>query len=75
MIDPETTVSELMRRHPQVIDLFVRRRMLCVGCPCQAYHTLADVVRLYGFDRDEFLATITRAIKNKKRRGKCKQEK
>jgi len=75
MIDPQTTVSELMREHPQVIGLFIKRKMLCVGCPSQRYHSLEDVARLYGFDRDEFLETITQAITTKKRRGTCKQEK
>ncbi len=65
-IDSKTTVSELMRQYPQTIDFFIKRKMLCVGCPCQDYHTLADVAWFYGYEVEKFLETIRTAALSEK---------
>jgi hybrid cluster-associated redox disulfide protein len=47
-IDSEITVGELISRHPSVIRVFIQRKMLCVGCPVEAFHTLEDAARFHG---------------------------
>jgi hypothetical protein len=37
-------------------------RLLCVGCPTEAFHTLADVAREYDLDIDLLLALIRSEI-------------
>jgi hybrid cluster-associated redox disulfide protein len=49
-ISLDITVKELMDRYPQVLRRFMDLRLLCVGCPTEAFHTLADVVREYQLD-------------------------
>jgi len=61
-IDPETTIHELLKRHPGATTVFIQRRMLCVGCPAQAYHTLEDVVRIHGCSWDGLCDAIREAI-------------
>lgn len=47
-LDSKMTVSELLRVHPSAMDVFIKRKMLCLGCPAASFHTLEDVARIYG---------------------------
>ena len=47
-LDSKMTVSELMRVHPSAMDVLIKRKMLCVGCPTESFHTLEDVACIYG---------------------------
>jgi len=61
-IDPETTIQELLKLHPRATAAFIKRRMLCVGCPAQAFHTLEEVARIHGSTIDDLYAAIRDAI-------------
>jgi hybrid cluster-associated redox disulfide protein len=61
-IDPEMTIQELLNQYPRATALFIARRMLCVGCPAQAFHTLADVARFHGSTIDDLCAAIREGI-------------
>jgi hybrid cluster-associated redox disulfide protein len=61
-IDPEMTIQELLKQHPRATAMFIACRMLCVGCPTQAFHTLADVARIHGRAIDDLCVAIRDAI-------------
>jgi hybrid cluster-associated redox disulfide protein len=54
-ISPLLTVKELLDRYPQALPAFMRLRLLCVGCPTEAFHTLADVAREYDIDINDLI--------------------
>lgn len=62
MFDSKMTVSELITAHPETIDVFIKRKMLCVGCPTEAFHTLADVARIYGIPLEELIKEFSEII-------------
>jgi hybrid cluster-associated redox disulfide protein len=47
-LDSKMTVSELMTYHPSAIDVFVKRKILCIGCPTDRFHSIEDVARING---------------------------
>jgi hypothetical protein len=53
--------------YQSAMDIFIKKRMLCVGCPAQDCHTLEDVAEIYGYARESFLRTLSKAIKNDKK--------
>lgn len=66
-IDPQEisarlTVKELLDRYPQTLPAFMRLRLLCVGCPTEAFHTLADVAREYDLDINDLIDRIQSTI-------------
>ncbi|MBN2243499.1 MAG: DUF1858 domain-containing protein [Acidobacteria bacterium] len=65
-LDLNMTVGELMVQHPSVMDVFIKKKMLCIGCPAQDCHTLEDVAEIYGHTRESFLETLSAAIKKEK---------
>ncbi|MBN2438757.1 MAG: DUF1858 domain-containing protein [Deltaproteobacteria bacterium] len=62
IIDSKMTVSELLKVHPSVMDVFIKRKMLCVGCPTESFHTLEDVARINGIALDQLLRELRGAI-------------
>jgi len=48
--------------YPRAVSVFIERRMLCVGCPTEAYHTLEDAARIYGCTVNALQEDIQEAI-------------
>jgi len=61
-LDSKMTVSELLRVHPSTINVFIQRKMLCVGCPTETFHTLEDVARIYNISLKKLLKELRVAI-------------
>ncbi|TFL17266.1 DUF1858 domain-containing protein [Jannaschia formosa] len=59
--DPDLPLADLMSRWPAAIPVFLRHRMLCVGCLIAPFHTVTDACRAYGLDESAFLAELHRA--------------
>lgn len=59
--DSKMTVNELMMVYPSAITVFVKRRMLCIGCPTETFHTLEDVARINGIALKSFMKEIREA--------------
>lgn len=59
---PSLTVSQVLERWPQMIPVFVRHRMTCVGCTMAPFETLADVTAIYGLDLDGFLSELEQTM-------------
>ncbi|NDW07677.1 DUF1858 domain-containing protein [Jiella pacifica] len=57
-IRPDLAVDDLLRRHKAAIPVFIRRRMLCIGCPFAPSHTIADACREHGIELDSMLAEL-----------------
>jgi hybrid cluster-associated redox disulfide protein len=61
-LDSKMTVSQLMERHPSVIAVFIKRKLGCVGCPTEAFHTIDDVAHANGLTLKPFIDELERAI-------------
>ncbi len=70
-LDSKITVSELMRVHPSAMDVFIRRKLLCVGCPTESFHTLEDVACIYGIAQEKFLKELREAIAEEEKTRSC----
>ncbi len=56
------TVKELLEQHPNLLQTFIDMKRMCVGCPADAFHTLAEVAGEYGLDRREFFAGLQKSL-------------
>jgi hybrid cluster-associated redox disulfide protein len=66
-LDSKMTVSELMAHHPSAIEVFIKRRMLCVGCPTETFHTIEDAACMNGILLKHLLKDLRDAIDTPKR--------
>lgn len=63
--DSNMTVRELMTHHPSAIDIFIKRKMLCVGCPTETFHTIEDVACINGILLKYLLKNLRDAMPSK----------
>ena len=61
-LSPDITVKELLDRYAQLLKTFMDIGLLCVGCPAESFHTLADVAWEYHLDLNQLLQRIYTAI-------------
>lgn len=58
------TVKELLETHPKLLHIFLDMGLLCVGCPAEAFHTLAEVAKEYKLDADQLLRRINKSVRD-----------
>ena len=56
-------VDDVMRRQPATIAVFLRYRMLCVGCFIAPFHSVEDACCAHGIEPETFLAALQAAGK------------
>ncbi|MEO9530843.1 DUF1858 domain-containing protein [Roseibium sp.] len=61
--DPDLTLTSLFELWPETPAVFLRRRMLCFGCPIAPFHTVIDACREYGLDEQAFRAELRAAVR------------
>lgn len=60
--DPDLALDQLMTFWPETIHVFLRHRMLCIGCMVSPFHTIVDACIEYGLDEQLFRAELYQAI-------------
>ena len=58
------TINELLNQYPHLLKVFMELGLLCPGCPAEAFHTLEDTAKEYGYDLDALIQHIHKTIKN-----------
>jgi hybrid cluster-associated redox disulfide protein len=61
-ITASTTIDEVVTRHPATAQVFIRRRVHCVGCEIDRFHTVADVCHIYGQPLESFLHELRQFV-------------
>lgn len=58
----DLTVKQILDRYPQTLRIFMDMGVLCVGCPAEAFHSLADVARVYKLNLKQLRKRILSVI-------------
>jgi hybrid cluster-associated redox disulfide protein len=56
--DPDMPLDMVMSIWPDTVVVFLRHKMLCVGCMVNPFHTVIDACREYGLDEKMFRAEL-----------------
>lgn len=56
--DPDLPLHDLMNAWPETISVFLRHRMLCVGCLVAPFHTVVDSCVEHKVDETQFRAEL-----------------
>jgi hybrid cluster-associated redox disulfide protein len=64
VFQPQTRIAELLDEHPECIPVFLRHRMICVGCGMASFDTLAEAMQNYGLRFDDFLEELRGVVKS-----------
>lgn len=60
--DPDLPLADVMTHWPDTVPVFLRHRMLCVGCVISPFHTIVDACAEYSLNEQEFVAELRDAV-------------
>ncbi len=60
--DPDLPIEDLMSKWPETVAVFMRHKMLCVGCLVNPFHTVLDACAEYGLDVEAFYLELAASI-------------
>jgi hybrid cluster-associated redox disulfide protein len=61
--DPDLPLAELMSQWPEMVQVFLRHHMLCVGCSVSPFHTLRDACHEYHLEEAAFRAELHESLR------------
>lgn len=65
-ITKEMMFGEILRKHPETADVFLRQGMSCLGCPMAMQETIEQGAMAHGIDADKLVAELNKKIGKKK---------
>ena len=60
----DISVKELIDQYPTLIKSFMDLGLLCIGCPAEAFHTVEDIAKEYGYELNTLVHEINRVIQD-----------
>ena len=57
------SLSDLMTQWPQTIPIFLKYKMLCVGCLVNSFHNVEDACKEHGVEETVFWADLHQGMK------------
>ena len=64
-ITKEMNIREVIEKYPEVIPIFQKYNMGCIGCIAASFEKLSDIASVHGVDVKTFVNDLNDAIKNK----------
>ncbi len=64
-LDSKMTVNELLTEFPSVLDVFIKHKMPCIGCPADGFHTIEEAALMNGILLENLLKELSKVIKIK----------
>ena len=58
------SITEILNRWPEVIPVFLKHKMACVGCSLADFMTLEDALDIYQLNEEQFIEEIKNTIQS-----------
>jgi len=69
MIDEKITkdmnIKDVIQEHPEVIPVFAKYNMGCIGCIAASFEKIEDIAEVHGVDVENFVKELNEAMKKK----------
>ena len=63
-ITEDMNIREVIEKHPEVIVVFHKYNMGCVGCIAASFEKLSDIATVHGVDVKQFVKELNEAMEN-----------
>ena len=64
-ITEDMNIREVLENHPEVVPVFVKYSMGCVGCIAASFEKIKDIAAVHGVDVKTFVKELNEAVQNK----------
>ncbi len=61
-ITKEMSITEIVQKHPQTVEILVQHGMGCLGCAAARFENLSQGAAAHGIDLDSLLADLNKAV-------------
>ena len=64
-ITKDMNIKDVIEKHPEVIPVFAKHNMGCIGCIAASFEKISDIAEVHGVDVDLFVKELNNAMKKK----------
>jgi hybrid cluster-associated redox disulfide protein len=64
-ITEDMNIQEVIEKHPEVVAIFAKYNMGCVGCIAASFEKISDIAGAHGVDVKKFVEELNEAMENK----------
>lgn len=65
IITEEMNIKEVIEKHPEVVSIFIKYNMGCIGCIAASFERLSDIAAAHGIDVKTFVKELNNAVQTK----------
>jgi len=62
-ITKDMNIREVLDKHPEVVPVFQKYNMGCIGCIAASFEKIGDIAAVHGVDVKEFLEELNKVKK------------
>ena len=63
-ITEDMNIKEVIEKHPEVVQVFQKYNMGCVGCIAASFEKISDIATVHGVDVKKFVEDLNKATEN-----------
>ncbi len=64
-ISKDMPISEIVRKYPQAVKVFLQHGLMCIGCAAARFENLEQGATAHGIDVDALLKDLNAAVEEK----------
>ena len=61
-ITEDMNIKEVLEKHPEVIPVFQKYNMGCIGCIAASFEKISDITAVHGVDAKKFVEELNAAM-------------
>lgn len=62
LITEDMNINEVIEKHPEVIPVFAKYNMGCIGCIAASFEKIRDIAAVHGTDVKKFVKDLNEAV-------------
>jgi len=64
-ITADMNIKEVIEKHPEIVAVFQKYNMGCIGCIAASFEKLSDIATVHGVNVENFVKELNEAVENK----------
>jgi len=64
LITEDMNIREVIEKHPEVVPVFAKYNMGCIGCIAASYEKIKDIAAVHGTDVKIFVKELNEALQS-----------
>lgn len=65
-ITKDMSIGEIVTKHPETFEVFVKNGLHCVGCAAASFENLEQGAEAHGIDTDKLVSELNKTLEGKK---------